>query len=343
MLSIERFSSTDQAAIERWVAVSNAVTSHDLPGFVPLTARQAQLWREYPRPGFDAEYHLACEGEEPVGKLEITLPMLDNLSSAFVSIDVAPAWRRRGIGTKLYELLLERMKAAGRTTIMGGSAWSLPGIEAHDGGAGPAFAEAMGLESANLPEILRRLDLSALDDGVLDTMYTKAQEASEGYRLVQWTGRAPDELVDDIAYLDGRLIEDAPMGDLAIEPEKVDGARVRAYEESAIKRGRVAHNTGAVHEESGRLVAWTCIATDTEIDWHAWQNITIVEPKHRGHRLGALVKVANLRMVQHAVPSLRYIDTGNAAVNNYMIAINEQMGFRPMWALQNWQQILRGL
>ena len=54
--------------------------------------------------------------------------------------------RRRGFGRQLYDFMLERVKAAGRTKIMGNSVWSLPGIEAHDGGAGPAFAKAMGLE-----------------------------------------------------------------------------------------------------------------------------------------------------------------------------------------------------
>ena len=66
-----------------------------------------------------------------------------------------------------------------------------------------------------------------------------------------------------------------------------------------------------------------------ETPWHAWQNITIVDPLHRGHRLGALIKVANLRYVLEARPNLEIIDTGNAYVNSYMISINEEMGFQP--------------
>ena len=340
MLTFKEVTHTDQALIDQWAEIANTVTQHDLPGFVELTPRMAYLWHRYGRPGTRAEHFVAFDGEEPVGRLEIGFPQLDNLKNAHCSIEVLPSMRRRGFGRQLYDLMLERVKAAGRTTIMGGSAWSLPGIEAHDGGAGPAFARAMGLSSADLPEVLRRLDLSKLDNEALDAIYTKAQAASAGYRLVQWGNEAPDELVDDIAYLDGRLIEDAPMGDLAIEPEKVDADRVRAHEESARNRGRIVFNTGAVHEESGRLVAWTCIASDEETPWHAWQNITIVDPLHRGHRLGALIKVANLRLVLDARPSLKAIDTGNAYVNSYMIAINEEMGFQPKWALQNWQREL---
>ena len=71
---------------------------------------------------------------------------------------------------------------------------------------------------------------------------------------------------------------------------------------------------------------------------HCWQQITIVEPKHRGHRLGALVKVANLRYYLEREPSTKIIDTFNAAVNSYMISINEEMGFRPLYSFQNWQR-----
>jgi GNAT superfamily N-acetyltransferase len=340
MLSFKEVTHTDQAVIDQWVETVNAALQHDLPGYVNLTPRMGYLWHKYGRPGTRVEHFLAFDGDQPVARLEIGFPQLDNLKNAYFSIDVVPSMRRRGYGRQLYDLLLERVKTAGRTTIMGGSVWSLPGIEAHDGGAGPAFAEAMGLSSANLPEVIRRLDLSKVDNDALDAIYAKAQAASVGYRLVQWGNHAPDELVDDIAYLDGRLVEDAPMGDLAIEPEKVDADRVRAYEESARNRGRIVFNTGAVHEESGRLVAWTCIAADAEVPWHAWQNITIVDPKHRGHRLGALIKVANLRYVREGRPTLEVIDTGNAYVNTYMISINEEMGFQPAWALQNWQRDL---
>jgi hypothetical protein len=169
-------------------------------------------------------------------------------------------------------------------------------------------------------------------------MFEKAKTSSEGYRLIRWIDEVPDEYLDDLAYLDGRLSTDAPMGDLAVEPEAVDGARAREAERRSKLRGRRSYHTGAVHEESNRMVAWTTLARDAELDWHCWQQITIVEPKHRGHRLGALVKVANLRFYLEHEPGTKIIDTFNAAVNSYMISINEDMGFRPLYSFQNWQR-----
>jgi RimJ/RimL family protein N-acetyltransferase len=70
----------------------------------------------------------------------------------------------------------------------------------------------------------------------------------------------------------------------------------------------------------------------------AWQLITLVDPDHRGHRLGTVVKIENLRYILSHEPALRVIDTYNAAVNDHMISINEAMGFRPVDGLVSWQQ-----
>ena len=103
------------------------------------------------------------------------------------------------------------------------------------------------------------------------------------------------------------------------------------------KRERIAYHSAAVHEETNRLVAWTTITKEKSLGWNAFQQITIVDPDHRGHRLGALVKVENLRFFREHEPTVTAIDTFNAHSNSYMIQINEQMGFRPLYAWQNWK------
>ena len=75
-------------------------------------------------------------------------------------------------------------------------------------------------------------------------------------------------------------------------------------------------------------------------DWHAFQQITIVDPDHRGHRLGTIAKIENLRYAMSHEPALRIIDTWNAAVNDHMISINEAIGFRPVDSWNNWQLTL---
>ena len=60
-------------------------------------------------------------------------------------------------------------------------------------------------------------------------------------------------------------------------------------------------------------------------------------PEHRGHRLGTLVKVANLYHARAERPELLVIDTCNADSNPYMVRINEAMGFRPHCRTTDWQ------
>ena len=58
------------------------------------------------------------------------------------------------------------------------------------------------------------------------------------------------------------------------------------------------------------------------------QSGTLVSPKHRGHRLGLAVKVANQQALTERFPELAWIITGNADVNTHMNAINDRLGFR---------------
>ena len=61
----------------------------------------------------------------------------------------------------------------------------------------------------------------------------------------------------------------------------------------------------------------------------AWaqQGLTAVARAHRGHRVGLLVKTAMLDWLAAAAPGIEHIVTDNADSNQYMIAINEMLGF----------------
>jgi hypothetical protein len=203
-------------------------------------------------------------------------------------------------------------------------------------GAGAAFATAMGLSRA-LREVRRKLYLSTVDEAGFDALLAEAWTHAEGYSLVQWTDRCPDDCVADVAYLEGRLSTDAPMEDLAWGPENVDADLIRHVERNRGVMKTRAFNTAVRQDASGRVVAWTAMIIEHGVPEHAWQGITLVDPPHRGHRLGTIVKIENLRYIMAAEPALTAIDTGNAAVNDHMISINRAMGFQPMDATVTWQ------
>jgi hypothetical protein len=70
--------------------------------------------------------------------------------------------------------------------------------------------------AAGLVEVRSRLELTAAE--------TRDTAVAAGYRLVRWTDAAPEEFLDDLGELDSRLNLDAPVGDLAWEPQQVDAA-----------------------------------------------------------------------------------------------------------------------
>jgi hypothetical protein len=70
-------------------------------------------------------------------------------------------------------------------------------------------------------------------------------------------------------------------------------------------------------------------------EWAA-QEATVVLPRHRGHRLGLLVKIEMMDVLARQAPEVRYVITGNAGQNEYMIAINEQLGYKISSITRTW-------
>ncbi|WBB48845.1 GNAT family N-acetyltransferase [Verrucosispora sp. WMMA2044] len=334
-ITITSVEAADEAAVEQAYQISAAQVAADEPDFpAPCRQRFAALLR-HPMPGYETIMLLARIDGTPAGFLRLDLPQLDNTENASAELIVHPAQRRRGVGRTLAEHGLGLLRERGRRRVSAMSRAELAG-ETGRRSPGNAFAAAIGAVDA-LTDVRRRLTVADLDQARLDALLADARRRAVGYEVLRWRGRTPDDLAADVAYLDGRLLADAPMGDLAWEPERVDAERLRGTELALDARGRRRYHVGVRHEASGRLVAWTLLDVGASADWHSFQQITIVDPEHRGHRLGLLSKIENLRHLLAHEPAVRVIDTFNAASNDHMITINEQLGFRVRDRWSNWQ------
>lgn len=267
-----------------------------------------------------------------VGGCRLDLPMLDNLHNAHGAILVAPERRRHGIGRVLLGHLRAEATRQGRVRLV---FWVQQPLDPAAPDPAGQFASASGALPA-LIQTLRRLDLGSVDPAVLARLNEQAQPKSRGYSLVQWVGSTPRRWLDGIAYLEGRMSTDAPLDDLQWDPEVYDAARIQAHDARSLARGLHSVTTGAA-DSAGRLVAFTQIGGYATSRWFGDQWNTIVAPEDRGHRLGTLIKVANLDLARTQRPELRVIDTCNADSNPYMVGINEAMGFRPHRRVTDWQ------
>ncbi|WP_412540709.1 GNAT family N-acetyltransferase [Longispora sp. K20-0274] len=315
-MDIIRLDTSDRALVEEHYAALNQIhldQTPDLPG------RCREQWVDaidHPWPGEATEIWTAVEGGRIVGGIVLDMSTRDNLTLMGLELWVSKEHRRRGVGRALHARAVERARANGRTTVVGGCRGE---------GPGHAFAEAMGATWA-MNEVRRRWEAGTVPDADLDALLAEAWTHAEGYEVVTWRDGVPDALVNDAAYLEGRMLIDIPMGDIPVEKEEVDVDLIRAKDAALLVRKRRRFNAGALHQ--GRLVAYTTIAFDHGIGWHGWQWMTIAHPEHRGHRLGTIVKLVNLAFVRAEVPELRALDTWNSEENRHMIAINEAVGFR---------------
>ena len=242
----------------------------------------------------------------------------DNPRSVRLAIEVHPDHRRQGVGTALARPAMEHARANGRDLVT---------LEAVRDSAGAACAEAHGATRKMLD---RRsvLDLTEVDVDALRTWGEPRDGARETYALVQWRDQCPDELVDDLAEL-RTAMNDAPREELEWDDETWTPEMVRTADAVGVARGDQAWATVVRHLPSGRLIALTDIVGPAGWDAWAFQEDTVVLREHRGHGLGRWVKSANLIALLGDRPSTRGIETWNAGSNQWMLAINDQMGFRP--------------
>jgi GNAT superfamily N-acetyltransferase len=330
-VTLESVAPDDEGALRDWFAVLAAAQAHDVPADPPPCWIEHRSRLVATDPGCAETAWLARSGGgEAVGVAVLALPTLDNREVALAELVVTPQHRRRGVGRRLLRRLTDGARAADRTRLI---------IEAREPldepGPAPAFLTAAGGRKA-LADQRRRLTLPPADPARLEALAAEARAAAAGYDLVQWTYDTPPEWLDDMALLKARMSTDPPLDDLDYGPEHQDADRLTAIDAARRARG-VRRTVTAARSPDGRLVAYTDIFQTTSVAWHAQQGDTLVEPSHRGHRLGMLVKLANLERAQRDSPELKVIDTYNADSNPWMVSINEAMGYRPYDRLGEWE------
>ena len=322
----------DDAAIKAWWDVSKAVSDYGREGLAThWSLRAATVAFRSPNNSMRQIPLAAFEGDELVGVNQLHYPLLDNTHLVYVHPRVLPAYRRRGIGTALLEESVRRAREAGRTTVL--CEIDLP-IERAEESPNELFARAHGFEHGIL-DLHRVLDLPVEADR-LDQLERESAPHHEGFQIVTWHGRVPDEHMDGFCALQAAFNSEAPSGDLEFEDEVWDEERVRTMEERSEKQGRRATITLAITPD-GQTVGLTEMMCTEETPEFAWQGGTLVLKSARGHRLGMAMKLANLRRFSQENPECRAVHSWNAEENGPMVAINDALGFRPVERLAELQ------
>jgi RimJ/RimL family protein N-acetyltransferase len=322
-MRIEPWDPADETTALGCYQVHRAAHLADEPAEPPMSAGTFGLFL---RQGFDktpGETWVASDADGGiVGYYRMHLWDLENLDRASFGPVVHPAVRRRGFGRALLRHEAARAAANGRSV--------LSSVTVADS-AGAAFAQTLGAK-LELDEVRRVQYLDKIAPGMVRSLRQQAERAAAGYSLVNWTGVTPDEFLGQLANVINAF-EDAPRGE-GVEAEAWDADRIERG--SALIRDGLLRNYGvaALHDATGEMAAYTGVNVDPESPQWGYQQLTAVTRPHRGHRLGLLVKTAMLELLAEAEPQLECIQTGNAAANEHMIAVNDQLGYEvvePGW------------
>lgn len=275
-MPVVRAAGVDDAAA--WAAVVSAATPY-------LVVSEASMRHET----LTEQRTLVRLVAEVDGDVAGVARLRDHGPRTMAMVQVAPAHRRRGVGSALLAAALPHAVAAGATEVAG--------IVAGDD-ASQAAARAWGFETG------RRHTISAVDP-----------------RLVDAAGDAVP-----LDGLDPQAVHDCFVACAGDDPSGLSQAH--SLEEFLREDwGLPTHRPDlgrAVVDTDGRVLAFAAVNVAGE---RAWNAFTGTRPDQRGTGLALRVKAASLTALAGA--GVTRCGTGNDAENAPMLAVNARLGYRP--------------
>ena len=315
-MDIVRVTPDDRDTIEAAVELTNAAMKVDSPFEYPFTVADYAAMRRHDWDGEPPETHAAWEHDRLVGLVALHTSEWDNRHVAWLEVLVDPDARGAGLGSELLAFAESRAMELGRTSV---------GLFGWDNAETLRFTRKHDLPRRG-SAIKRRQTLSKVDPATVREVYDDAAAQATDYELLRVVGRTPAEMLGSVAQLTAS-INDSPLDDLDIEDEVFPVERILAYEDAQDARGKRLYRVLARHRATGALAGHTVVAVDSERPWIGDQHDTAVDGAHRGHRLGLLLKSDMLRWLAEVEPALETIDTWNQESNDFMISVNERLGY----------------
>ena len=274
--------------------------------------------------------------------------------AAWLTAEVLPEFRERGIGGALYDVVLAIAREAGRDILQ---SYAFEGDSAFKGDGADRVLSPTGFGSVSrsspgsrflrareysLEQVERvsRLELP-VTPGVLEAQLAHAAEAAgDDYRLVYWSGRTPDERLEEIALMRTRMGTDAPYAGLEPETSVWTAERVRDEDDRLEAGPRTMLTVAVEHVPTGTLAGFSELSVPAQSGRSVEQHDTLVLSEHRGKRLGMLLKAANLIRLQELLPGHPSVITFNAEENRHMLDVNEAVGFVAIGYEGAWKKVV---
>ena len=332
MVQIVELDPRDEVGLRAFHDTEQAAIRHDRPEAVIRTWPAFQAIAQTPSPYYRHTFLAAVHDGRTVGVADLGESVGDNEHLADLEIDVLADHRRRGVGRALWEEADRRRRADGRTSICG-EVCLAAGVTP-DASAAYAFADAMGFSTVHREDqLVLRLPVEA---GHVAAVSAAVEGRAAAYEIVTWRNRCPDEYAAAFCEMKTTMSNDVPVGDMDYQPIVYDEPRLRAQEERAA-RSFDQLIAAARHTGTGGLVGYSQLYLP-QGEEYVIQDDTLVMPEHRGHRLGAALKLTTLEILLRDHPERSRIHTWTDPENLAMYRTNTALGFRVVERMHEMQR-----
>ncbi len=315
-------------------------------GPIVLFEPREELWASQD-PWRPRRFFLAYRDGVLAGRGELAV-LPHDFTTAWIMMEVLPEHRAAGVGSALLARLEREAEVTGRTNIV--SEVRIfeedgPRLDAPTGyGSVPAESAQTRFLLRHGYDLLQTIRHSRIPNpipGTAELLDETRAFAGPDYALHQWVSTTPERWLADFASLKSRMTTDVPAGDSPAPVDIWTPERVREDDARRLRDGVLTLVITAVeHAPTGELVGYTEFYVPDDPARDAMQWFTVVNPAHRGHRLGILIKTANLAYLEQQFPGRSHINTGNAEENRPMLDINEKLGFTEVGHLSFWKKSL---
>jgi GNAT superfamily N-acetyltransferase len=266
----------------------------------PATTTTVESWRQQftsvPERACRAGWAAVVDGKL-VGRAEASLNWFSESRTAFTGVSVRGAFRRRGIGGRLWDLAAAHLDGLAPSRVL---------TMFTEDPAAVRFARARGFEEA------RAESLSSVDPRTIDL----SPLASAELELMPLGDLDPHDVYD----VDVATTSDVPMTD------ELTDIRYEEWLDTIWRRPTITLEGSFAALDDGRVVCITMLAANLEIG-RAFNEYTGTLRSHRGRGLALLVKLASLRWA--VANGITAVWTTNDERNAPMLAVNRRLGYEP--------------
>ncbi|WP_308219822.1 GNAT family N-acetyltransferase [Arthrobacter jinronghuae] len=283
------------------------------PGWIPLSRESRILGWRTPN-GWRNHLLGVWNGTTLIG-FAAGMNSTDTPDTTWIFVWVDPAHQNAGIGSALARAAEDASPASTARFVASAYRSSTSEIDALT----RAFASPLGYSQATTETVVE-LDLR--------DMQLASPTTAPGYEISTHVNGVPERFREQVGQIKGLVDAEAPNGELGWGEIPVSPDEYADELALWVAQGSTVFESIAV-DAAGKVAAWTCLVAAADAERPAQIEGTLVVSGHRGHGLGAAVKLASLhRAVESG--NVHRVRTSSDDRNVWMRSINSALGFTPV-------------